>query len=60
LHSELTWNINRTFILAVHDFDASNSGLKPDIFTEDSAEVNYFRIMLPVHIVDVFSAKTIT
>jgi hypothetical protein len=60
LHSELSWNINTTFILAVHDFDVSNSGVKPDIFTEDSAEMNYFKIMLPVHIMDVLVAETIT
>jgi hypothetical protein len=60
LYSELRWNNNAAFILALHDFDASNSGVKPDIFTEDSAEVNYFKIMLLVHIVDVLAAETIT
>jgi hypothetical protein len=48
-----------TFIPTVHDIDASSSSVKPNIFTEDSIEGNYFKTVLPVY-VDVFATETNT
>jgi hypothetical protein len=38
--------------------DASSSGVKPVIFTEDSSEVEYFMTVFPDHSVDVFGRGT--
>jgi hypothetical protein len=54
----LRWNNNTNFIQKFHDFGASGPGVKPDIFSEDLTEVDYFKTMLPCHIVDILTIDT--
>jgi hypothetical protein len=57
LLSKLRWNNNTNFIPTVHEFDASGSGVRPGISTEDSTEADYFKTMLFDHIVDVLTTE---
>jgi hypothetical protein len=47
-----------TFSLTVHESDGFSSGVKLSTFTEDSAEGDYFKTMLPDIIMDVFTTQT--
>jgi hypothetical protein len=58
LLSELRWSNVTNFIPTVHEFDASSSGVKSGIPTEDLNEVDYFKTMVPYHIVDVLTTET--
>jgi hypothetical protein len=42
LLSDLWWNNDSTFILRVHELDASSSGFKPGMFIEDSSQDGFF------------------
>jgi hypothetical protein len=55
---KLRWNNNTTFISTLHKYDASSAGVRPGIFTEDLAEVDYFETMLLDHAMDTLTTET--
>lgn len=54
---EIIWT-NNEFILKIHEFDDTNSGLKNGNLNEESKEMGYFLNLFTQNVVDIVAEET--